>query len=136
MYVYVLSSDESDFYYEQALLSATSLKARIQDGYVVLVVDEVTAKTFADKRRKLPDMASEVKVVTVDKKFNKKARSRFLKTSLRSHIAGDFLFIDCDTVTAGDLSEIQRLPLELGMVLDAHCCLDVFSSATPFQKGG
>jgi hypothetical protein len=49
-----------------------------------------------------------------------KERSRWLKTSMRQHISGDFLFIDCDTIIACDLKNISKIGIELGAVLDIH----------------
>jgi len=118
-YLYVLASDDTDYYLEQALLSVTSLKMRMPDAFISLLVDDVTEKTLVDKRREIIEMADELKVVEIGKEFNKKQRSRWLKTSMRNLIEGDFIYIDCDT-----LDGIEQHDIDLGDALDKHCLLD------------
>ncbi|GHT86405.1 hypothetical protein FACS1894137_11940 [Spirochaetia bacterium] len=125
-YVYVLVSDESDYYFEQALMSITSLKMQMPAGFVVLLIDDITEKTLSGKRRDILELVDELKVVEIESKFNKKARSRWLKTTMREHIQGDFLYIDCDTVIAEDLSDIAKLDIELGGVPDSHVAFDKY----------
>jgi lipopolysaccharide biosynthesis glycosyltransferase len=119
-YLYVLVSDEKDYYLEQALLSITSLKMWIPDGFVSLLIDDATEKTLIDKRRNILELINELKIVKVDDEFNKTARSRWLKTAMRQHIEGDFLYIDCDTIITGDLSEVSQTDYKLAAVLDKH----------------
>ena len=63
---------------------------------------------------------SEIIVVNVPDGMNKMHRSRYLKTTLRQHISGDFLFVDADTVITCDLSEIDEVDMEIAAVLDRH----------------
>ncbi|GHV58317.1 hypothetical protein FACS1894182_10030 [Bacteroidia bacterium] len=65
-------------------------------------------------------MIDEMKVVKFSENTNNHYRSRFLKTTMRKHISGDFLYIDCDTIICEDLSEIETLNILLGAVLDCH----------------
>jgi lipopolysaccharide biosynthesis glycosyltransferase len=39
---------------------------------------------------------------------------------MREYITGDFLYIDCDTIIADDLSDIENAPYDLGAVLEYH----------------
>jgi hypothetical protein len=119
-YLYVLVSDKNDYYYEQALLSITSLKMRMPDSFVSLLIDDLTEKTFIDKRHDIIELVNELKVIKIEAMFNKKARSRWLKTSMRQHIEGDFLFIDCDTVITDNLDNIFDKNINLAAVLDLH----------------
>jgi hypothetical protein len=133
-YLYVLVSDDADYYLEQALLSVTSLKMKMPDAFVSLLIDDSTESALTGKRRNILDLTDELKVIEIDRKFNKKARSRWLKTSMRNHIEGDFLFIDCDTVIADDLSDISKLPINLGAVLDKHSLLQNHYARKYIQK--
>jgi len=119
-YVYGLVSDETDYYLEQALMSITSLKIRMPDAFISLVIDDITDKTLIGKRKNVLGFVNELKVVNIALQFNKKIRSRWLKTSIRKHIDGNFIFIDCDTVICDDLSHIGNLDCDLGAVLDCH----------------
>lgn len=118
--VYILTSDENDYYWEQTYLSAYSLRLHNPDSEVVLVTDQFTALTLKGFRARIMDYISGHKVVNVPEEFSKKRRSRFLKTSLRRHIAGDYLFIDSDTVIARPLAEIDTFPADCAAVLDHH----------------
>jgi hypothetical protein len=133
-YIYVLVSDEKDYYYEQAFLSIVSLKMKMPAGFVSLLIDDITEKTLVDKRRNILGYINELKVIKVDNLFNKEARSRWLKTSMRHHIEGDFLFIDCDTVIVDDLSDIGKLNLDLGAVYNEHILLNDYFKYFPYTK--
>jgi hypothetical protein len=125
-FLYVLVSDENDYYLEQALLSITTLKYRMPVGFISLLIDDITEKTLINKRRNILEFVDELKIVVIDGKFNKKERSRWLKTSMRQHIEGDFLFIDSDTVIADDLTSISNQDIIMGAVLDSHVSLSEF----------
>jgi hypothetical protein len=122
-YLYVLVSNEDDNYLEQAFLSITSLKMHMPDAFVSLLTDDTTHLSLIDKRSHILKLVDEVKVMEIDSKFKKKARSRWLKTSMRRHIEGDFIFIDCDTVICDNLDDIKEFPIDLGAVLNAHTLL-------------
>jgi lipopolysaccharide biosynthesis glycosyltransferase len=119
-YLYVLASDDSDYYLEQTLMSITSLRMHAPSAFVSLLMDDVTEKALIDKRKNILELVNEVKIIEIDSQFNKKARSRWLKTSMRQHIEGDFLYIDGDTIICEDLKEVENFDMDLGAVLDCH----------------
>jgi hypothetical protein len=123
-YLYVLVSDDSDYYLENAMLSISSLRMHTPQAFVSLLMDSGTEKTLTGKRRAIVDLVDEILVPAIEGNWTKRERSRWLKTSARAHIAGDFLYIDCDTVIAGDLSLVSGLDMELGAVMDAHTTWD------------
>jgi len=118
--VYILVSDTSDFYYEQTLLSATSARMWNPDAEIIVVVDDKTNATLVDSRTALSDIISNKIVVDFPDNITPKQRSRFLKTSLRKHIEGDFLYIDSDTVVCQSLQDADNLTIEMGAVPDSH----------------
>ena len=122
-YLYVLTSSENDYYLEQALLSVTSLRMQMPDAFVSLLVDTNTEATLNGSRRNILDLVNEFKSLPIDNKFNQKARSRWLKTSMRQHFEGDFLYIDGDTIITEDLSSLQYMDMDIGAVLDSHITL-------------
>jgi len=130
-YLFILASDNSDFYLEQALLSITSLRMRMPNAFVSLLVDDATEANLCGKRGEIIKLVNEFKAVKLNKRFNKKARSRWLKTSMRQHIEGNFLYIDNDTIIADDLSTIDSLNVDLGAVLDEHAYLSEFEKYRP-----
>ena len=72
------------------------------------------------------EIANEVIPVEVPTQFNNMQKSRFLKTSLRKYISGDFLYIDNDTIICDDISEIDNMESPLMGVPDFHCDLTEF----------
>lgn len=119
-FVYAVVSDDSDIYLEQTYVSILSLRRHNKDAYVVLVIDDSTELTLKQHRSQILKLISEKIIVIPPKEYSKVQRSRFLKTSLREHIVGDYLFIDSDTVICDDLSEIESFTGDVLAVLDKH----------------
>ena len=103
--LYVLVSSESDYYYEQALLSVLSLKNVMPTSQISMLVDDVTDKNLVGNRSKIKEYIDEYKVVDLDESMSPMIRSRFLKTSMRNLIDGDFLYVDTDTIWIKPLNE-------------------------------
>jgi hypothetical protein len=119
-YVYVLASGIKDVYCEQALVSITSLRMHMPRAHVVLIVDNFTDQSLTGARSKIKELIDELLVVALDENMKQVDRSRYLKTSIRNLIDGDFLYIDTDTVIVADLSPIFKMNCEIGAVLSAH----------------
>jgi hypothetical protein len=123
-FVYVLTSSENDLYYEQFLLSATSLALSNENANIVVLIDEKTKKNLTGKRGAYEDIVTEIKVIAVPDKFSQKEASRWIKTSINKYIDDDFLFIDCDTIIAAKLDCDFAGEIKIGAVLDTHAPLD------------
>ena len=118
--VYTLISDSSDYYLEQALISVYSLRKHNPEAIVELVVDNATAATLVEKRSKIKEYVTSIIEINVPREYDKKRRSRFLKTNLRQLVKRDYLFIDCDTVICGKLDEIDAFDGDLAAVSDIN----------------
>lgn len=129
--VYVLTSTEKDLFYEQTLVSITSLRMHNPNAYVVLVVDEGTNETFIGFRQKIEDIITEKVVVKTPENYNNLLRSRYLKTTLREHIKGTFLYVDCDTIISSSLEEIdaigEKSNFDILMAKDRHLNMNKMS---------
>lgn len=122
--VYVVVSTAKDYYLEQAYLSMYSAKKVMPDCHIVMLTDTTTQATLTGTRAKEVQYADDVVAVDLDpERYNGQKRSRILKTSVRNHIDGDFLFIDSDTVVVKPLDVIDEFPHELGLVRDTHATL-------------
>ena len=119
-YVYVLTSSEKDYFYEQCLISVVSLKKYHPDSEIVIFTDDNTAAGLKGFRSGIKKYA-EIEVVACDAAYDQKVRSRLLKTSVRHLIKGDFLYIDLDTVIADSLEGIgdcmEDMIENIGMVM-------------------
>ena len=122
--VYVVVSGEADVYFEQAWVSAWSLKHYNPGMEVECVVDPDTYDQVMGCYRKWAlSVIDHLVRVEVPSHYSKKERSRWLKTSLRRHVKGDILFIDTDTIVCESLQEVDQLSGDVLMVKDHHCLL-------------
>ena len=119
-FVYVLVSSEKDFYAEEALVSMYSLKKNNPKAHIVLLTDESTRQSLNGLRGKIKSYIDELIIVELPQNFLPIQKSRFIKTSIRQHIDGTFLYIDNDTLITGDLSDFEDLNIDLGAVFDNH----------------
>ncbi len=118
--VYIIVSDEKDCYLEQALISVWSAQLHTPKAYITLVVDQFTDQTLTGERATILKYISEKKMVEVPERYSKMQRSRYLKTTLRRNIVGDYLFVDADTIITRSLSDVDALEMNVGAVLDHH----------------
>lgn len=118
--VYVLVSSENGYFYEQTVVSVTSLRLHNPDAHVVLVVDDRTDATLVGKRSALDQLVTEKIVVPMEESLPNKERSRRLKTNLRNILKGDYLYIDADTIVCESLAEIDSFDFPIGMVWDGN----------------
>ena len=121
--VYSLVSDSKDHFLEQLLISTYSVKLYNKDVHIVLVIDEESNKELTADRQKALEYVDE-KIVVKTPDLGKKSRSRWLKTSIRQIVNGDYLFIDTDTIISCDLSEIDNIDGKICAVLDRHLPLN------------
>ena len=96
--LYVLVSQETDCYYEQALLSVMSAKFHMPGISIVLLMDNKTKDSIKGNRTHILDYIDECKIVPFDDSVNAMIRSRSLKTSIHKYVAGDLLYVDVDTL--------------------------------------
>jgi lipopolysaccharide biosynthesis glycosyltransferase len=87
---------------------------------VILLTDTKTKESLTGKRGNYERFISDVTIIEPPGELSRKEISRWIKTSIRRYITGDFLFIDCDTIITGalDISSLQNIVL--GSVLDTH----------------
>lgn len=126
-YVYVLVSGKNDLYYEQALMSTYSLRNLMPDANVILLVDDKTEDSINSevlKRGEIKKYVTKMISVNFDEKVSNVERSRLIKTSIPEYVDDDFLYIDCDTIIAEELSEIEKIPYKTAGILDGHVMLD------------
>jgi hypothetical protein len=133
-YLYVLTSSTNDTYYEQFLLSLVSLRMHNPHDEVVVLTDVQTKESLTGKRGKYDKLVSDIRFIEPPKGLNQKKISRFIKTSIRKYITGDFLFIDCDTIITDflDISTLKKTTL--GSVLDTHVSLPQHHLNHEFKK--
>lgn len=123
--VYVVVSSEHDIYLEQAYISMYSLKRHMPEAHIVMLTDIATAESLTGIRKEETKFIDEM-IVAADldsNKLNAQQRSRQLKTSVRSRVEGDFLFIDCDTIITRSLNDIEETAYDIAACRDTHSSL-------------
>ena len=118
--VYVLTCAPEATYIEQALMAVWSARYWNQNARIVLLTDDSTDKLLIGKRGVILDYISEKIVVPFDAEKDMHYRSRWLKTSVRQLVKGDYLFIDCDTITTCNLSHIEQIDTDIAMCRDEN----------------
>lgn len=94
---YVLTSSGDDIYAAMASISATAVRRLYPGAHIVLLCDEVTEPRLTQKNAAILSLTD--RVVRVETGIDKPGlRSRFVKTSMRQIIDGDFVFLDADVV--------------------------------------
>lgn len=118
--LYVVSSTEQDYYLEQTLLSIFSLRKHNPDARILLLVDDKTDATINRRRASILNYIDNKIVVKVPEQYTKVQVSRYLKTSMRQYVTGNFFFIDSDTIIADNLNEIDNFDGDIGAVINEH----------------
>jgi hypothetical protein len=130
--IYVIVSDETDTYLEQALISVYSARLHNQDAHIGIVIDDLTAETIINKREEINKYIDDTIVINIPGEHSKAYRSRFIKTNLRNLVKGDFLFIDTDTIICNPLDDIDDISWDICAVreLNKH---NKFSDEEPWM---
>lgn len=124
--VYVLTSSEKDVLLEQLELSLYSLKHHNPSTKVYLVVDQDTYSSIRENRSLIRKYLTDIISIDTPKEYNNMLRSRWLKTSLRELIEGDYLFIDSDTIITDSLEECDNWNFDIAAVIDRHIPVNEF----------
>lgn len=95
--VYVLVDDNTLKHYNVLMKSILSLRLNMKDILINVLVDKKTLEYLSEAKVELFDCAKVV-VVDIPEGYNQVEKSRYLKTNARKLVAGDFLYIDSDTV--------------------------------------
>lgn len=119
--VYVVSGAGSDPFTEQCLVSIDSLRRVMPDAPVTVFMDRPTFDGLGDLIAPFERLRTTLDVVDLPEDWSGLKRSGFLKTSLFDRMAGDFLFLDTDTVVCDDLSPISAYKGNLLALPDRNC---------------
>lgn len=128
--VYVLVCDAQNYFYEQFLISATSLRYRMKEVSITLLVEQSTNEYIKRVYPGVNEIVDNIVVYEIVDSYDMVARARILKTKMREIISGDFLYLDCDTVVCASLDEITKCK-HSSAVIDNH--MEVSYDINEFQ---
>lgn len=115
--VYVLSTDGWTRYAQMAYVSASTVRRIHPDAELVLLTDEFSQRALEREPNALADVFDQTVVVETGEP-DVRTRSRFLKTSMRQHIDGDFVFLDVDTLLIKPLDGLEACQADVGAVVE------------------
>lgn len=114
---YVLTDDDNLRYYNELLISISSLKLHMPTINVNIIMDEGTFNIIKNRNDFYKWDNINCVLVKNENISSKKIMSRFIKTSMRKYVSGDFLFLDTDTVICQKIDFV--FPKQ-----SISCCLD------------
>lgn len=117
--VYALIASDQGTYLQEIWASVYSLRIYEPDRRVTVCCDSSTASYI----KQFPDfvkLTDEICVIPTPEDYSPKERSRAIKTTLRQHISGNYLFVDTDTIFAGEIGYIDELTCDIAAVPEFH----------------
>ena len=73
--------------------------------HISLLVDKITEQNLISNRSLINEYIDEKKIIPLDEHMTPMQRSRWIKTSMRDLVKGDFLYVDVDTIFAAPIKE-------------------------------
>ena len=130
---YVLVSNQNDIYLEQLYFSMYSLRMHNPHTEILIICDSATNESLVGNRKLLSEISDKIISVDVPLSYNNMQKSRFIKTSLRKHVQGDYVYIDNDTIITDELTALDRLEYPLMGVPDFHCDIESYPGKKDYQ---
>lgn len=116
---FVLAADAWNPYVAMCCVAAATVRRWHADCRILLLCDERTATRLAPHRHRLAGYFDEIVAVPVPLDDSVE-RSRYLKTTMRRWLRGDFVYLDVDTLTLGSLAPLFRRSSWLGLTLERN----------------
>jgi hypothetical protein len=114
---YVLACDGWNDYGAMVCISAATLRRHHPDVEIVVLSDQATLSHLGAATATLERFADRI-IQVDDVEGNSRERSRILKTTMRSHFRGRFVFLDLDTVVLRRLDALFTTARPLAIALD------------------
>ena len=132
--IFTLTSSEQDIYLEQALISAYSCRLHNPNAEIVLITDKETSSNLVGKRAEIDRYITRRVEIDCPSDYSKVERSRYLKTTVRQYVKGDFVFIDTDTIVTDSLNAVDDFKGSIGVVPEFHCSLEHYPGANGLKE--
>jgi hypothetical protein len=114
---YVLVSNGQDRYATMCYLSAAGVRRLHPDARLVLVTDEGTGRLVRENAPFLTQLFDQL-IVEPATMSEPRARSFYLKTRLRDVLAGDFIYLDSDTLPVRPFVDMAAGDWDVAFVQD------------------
>lgn len=121
---YALVSSPQDLFFQEIWASIYSVRLYEADREIRVLCDQPTYD-YISQYNDFTSLVTEFVIIDVPNVYNAKLRSREIKTTVREHISGPFLFLDTDTICAGTLDELDTLYFDICAVPEYHLPLSI-----------
>lgn len=117
--VYAVIASAKNLYFEELWSSVFSLRIYDREREIHILCDKNTAE-YISSFPKFVKLITDIIVVDLPDDYTPKLRSREIKTTVRRYVKGPFLFVDTDTIFAGNLTGIDTLDCDIAAVPEYH----------------
>ena len=102
---YALVDNQELFYYNQLLISISSIRRHMKDVRIYVLMDEMTNRILLEKNREEFNNFGLIEsiVIKVSDEYTQKQKSRFIKLNVRKLVRGNILYLDTDTIISRSL---------------------------------
>ena len=104
--VYAVIASEKNLFFEELWASVYSFRLYEPNREIRVLCDKPTYD-YITKFTEFVKLVDEIIVVEVPEEYTPKLRSRQIKTTVRNHVKGSYLFVDTDTICADLLGNID-----------------------------
>jgi len=117
--VYAVVASPKNLFFEELWASAYSFRLHEPDRDIRVLCDQET-HDYITKYPEFSKIVNEIVVVDVSDTTNLRFKSKEIKTTVRQHVKGPYLFVDTDTICADSLGDIDSFNFDVACVPEFH----------------
>lgn len=121
--VYAVIASEKNLFFEELWASVYSFRLYEPNRKIRVLCDKPTYG-YITKFTEFVKLVDEIVVVEVSNTSNLRFRSKEIKTNIRQHVKGPYLFVDTDTICADGIGEIDSFTYDVAAVPEFHVPLN------------
>lgn len=117
--VYAVIASEKNLFFQELWASAYSFRLHEPEREIRVLCDNDTYE-YITKFPEFVKLVDEIIVVDVSDTDNKRYQSKEIKTNIRKHVKGSYLFVDTDTICADSIGNIDHFTYDVAAVPEFH----------------
>lgn len=117
--VYAIIASEKNLFFQELWASVYSFRLYEPDREIRVLCDKTTYN-YITQFPAFVKLVDEIKVVEVSDTDNLRYKSKEIKTTVRQHVTGPYLFVDTDTICAGSVGDIDNFTYDVAAVPEFH----------------
>ena len=120
--VYAVIASEKNLFFQELWASVYSFRLHEPDREIRVLCAKST-ENYITKFPEFAKLVDEIIVVEVSDTSNLRFRWKEIKTNIRKHVKGSYLFVDTDTICADRIDEIDSFKYDVAAVPEFHVSL-------------